>query len=119
MLTSLIWLLDADRFCSVDEIASEVYWRRFWTAPSVAACVEIASIAQVRLVRAVLWLRSTTVLPAPQLVNPAAELSVPSTLENVAVSVSAALAPTWKVTVPEPPAFPLSRLMLLKSDEVC
>src|ERR1700760_3938899 len=121
MLTSLIWLLDADRFCSVEEIESEVYWRRFCTAPSVAAMLEMLSIALVRLVRALALDRSMTVPPVDALFQekprPPRPL-LPSMSENVAVRVSPALAPTWKVTVPLEPAVPFSRLSPLKLDAV-
>ena len=39
--------------------------------------------------------------------------------ENVAVRVSPAFAPTWKVTVPLLPAVPFSRLSPLKFEELC
>src|SRR5437588_9224742 len=121
MLTSLIWLLDADRFCSVEEIESEVYWRRFCTAPSVAAMLEMLLMALVRLVSAVALDRSMTVPPVDALVQlkprPPRPL-LPSMFENVAERESPEFAPTWKVTVPLPPAVPLSRLSPLKFDEL-
>src|SRR6185437_15903297 len=116
MLTSLIWLLDADRFCSVEEIESEVYWRRFCTAPSVAAMLEMLLMALVRLVSAEAEDRSMTVPPDVALAQlkprPPRPL-LPATLENGAVRVSPAWAPTWKVTGPLPPAVPSSRFRLL------
>src|ERR1700733_15397551 len=122
MLTSLIWLLDADRFCSVEEIESEVYWRRFCTAPSVAAMLEMLLMARVRLVRADALDRSMTVPPVaalPQLNPRPPRPLLPSMSENVAVRVSPPLAPTWKVTVPVLPAEPFSRLSPLKFEELC
>src|SRR5581483_2397846 len=107
MLTSLIWLLDADRFCSVEEIESEVYWRRFCTAPSVAAMLEMLLMALVRLVRAFELDRSMTVPPeaaCDQLKPRPPRPPLPSMSEKLAVRVSPLFAPTWKVTVPALPA---------------
>src|ERR1700743_3009988 len=113
MLTSLIWLLDGDRLCSVAAIESEVYWRRFCTAPSVAAMLEMLLMALVRLERALDEERSMNVPPVaawPQLKPRPPRPLLPSMFENVAVRVSPLFAPTWKVTVPVLPAGPVSRL---------
>ena len=45
MLTSWMLLSDEDMFSCVVEIAVAVYWRRFWTAPRVAASDEMLLIA--------------------------------------------------------------------------
>src|SRR5579859_378122 len=52
MSTSLMRLLEAERLVSVVVIASEVYCRRLWKAPRLAALVETLLIAVSRLVRA-------------------------------------------------------------------
>jgi hypothetical protein len=79
-------------------------------------------MALVRLVSALVLDRSMTVPPVDALVQlkprPPRPL-LPSMFENVAVRVSPAFAPTWKVTVPLLPAVPFSRLSPLKFEELC
>src|ERR1035438_1718928 len=91
MLTSLIWLFDADRFVSVEEIESDVYCSRFWTAPRFDANVEMAVIAKSKLVSAPADARLNWCVPPAALfvmpkLNPlpvAPRPLVPSMLANV------------------------------------
>src|ERR1700733_12092771 len=116
-------LSEEDMFSCVAEIAFEVYWRRFWTAPSVAATDEMLLMAPLRRLTAgvrprlntapplAAWAQSNPVVPSPV---------EPSMLANDTVRVSPAAEPTWKVTpVPAAPALPSSRLMPLNSTEPC
>src|SRR5579862_7893647 len=102
-------LSEEDMFSCVTEMAFEVYWRRFWTAPSVAAMVDTLLIAPWIRLTALLWLRSKTWPPAwavaplvphenPVVPRPAED----STSWKETLSVSLAPGPTWKVTFAPP-----------------
>src|SRR5579872_1808936 len=112
MSTSLMRLFDADRLVSVAEMASEVYWRRFCTAPSVAARAEmlvmaVSSWVSVPVLRSNTWALEEPTFDQQKPVVP--RPVAPSTSAKVVVRVSVPLAPTWKVTEPLVPAEPLSR----------
>src|ERR1700760_3129547 len=117
-------LSEEDMFSWVTEMAFEVYWRRFWTAPSVAAKVETLLIAALIRLTALVWLRSKTLVepltePLPQL-KPTllSRPLVPSMFANDTVRVSPAAGPTWNVTpVPAVPAVPSRRLIPLNCTE--
>src|ERR1700751_2998949 len=103
MLTSWMLLSDEDMFSCVVEIAVGLYWRRFWTAPRVAASDEMLLIAALIALTAPAWLRSNTLPPPEALlqVKPLTprfdELSM-SWKETVRVSLDDG--PTCNVTAP-------------------
>src|SRR5581483_9581867 len=119
-------LSEEDMFSWVTEMAFEVYWRRFCTAPSVAAMDEMLLIAPWIRLTALVWARSKTLPPAcavaplephekPEVVS---RLPVPSMLPNDTVRVSPAPGPTWNFTpVPLVPAVPSRRLIPLNDTE--
>src|ERR1700750_270116 len=97
-------LSEEDMFSWVTEMAFEVYWRRFWTAPSVAAADETLSIAVVMLSRAPVAPRLNTAVEVLTLLqlNPSALVRLPRTSANETASVSLLAEPTWKVTLAPP-----------------